>query len=76
MVVPVENFFELKDKGGVLGKINLRIYFAVFDDFEAVVVLGCWKKEAEGKVPAYTLIRMRGRFRYVISELRERKGGA
>ncbi len=28
-VETVEDFYELKDKGGVLGKINLRIYFVV-----------------------------------------------
>ena len=70
----IEEFYELKDKGGVLGKINLRIYFAVFDESKEVVVLGCWNKNVEGKVPTYIKTRMRNRLRFVL-DTRKRKDG-
>lgn len=59
----VEDFFELRDKGNVLGKINLRLYFTVID--QMIVVLGCQKKEAEGKTPGYIKIQMRNRMRFL-----------
>jgi len=77
-VEAIEDFFELKDKGGVLGKINLRIYFAVFDGEEkSIVVLGCWKKETDGQVPRYIKARMRSRLRFVKGKMARttRKGG-
>jgi len=48
-VKPIEDFFELRDKGGVLGQINLRVYFAIVGEQHTLVVLGCYKKEDEGK---------------------------
>lgn len=59
----IEQFFELRDKGGVLGKINLRIYFVVEDDARTILVLGAIKKEAEGQTPEWVKIRIRGRLR-------------
>lgn len=61
----IEDYWELRDKGGVLGKINLRIYFTIIDTTRTIVVLGCWKKEAEGKVPAFIRARIRSRLRFV-----------
>ena len=71
----IEDFFELRDKGGVLGKINLRIYFAVLDSDKTIVILGCWKKEAEGKVPHHKIVCMRSRLRFVKS-VKQKKGKA
>ena len=65
-VEKIEEFYELKDKGGLLGKINLRIYFAVFDDTKEIMVLGCWNKKVEGRVPAYIKTKMRARLRLVL----------
>lgn len=59
----VEDFHELRDKGGVLGKINLRIFFVIRD--RTIVVLGCFKKENEGQTPTYVKIRMRNRIRFL-----------
>ena len=70
----IEEFYELKDKGGVLGKINLRIYFVVFDDTKEIMVLGSWNKNVEGKVPPYIKTKMRARLRFVLWT-REQKGG-
>jgi len=62
-VEAVEGFFELKDKGCILGNINLRIFFIVEDESKAVLVLGAIKKEADGKTPEWAKIRVRNRLR-------------
>ena len=59
----VEDFFELRDKGGVLGRVNLRVYFAVLEDRRMILVLGCDKKEQDGKMATHMRIRMRNRLR-------------
>lgn len=65
----IESFFELREKGGILGKINFRAYYAVLDDKHLVVVLGCYKKEDEGATPVRIKTRMRNRLRIVIELL-------
>lgn len=62
-VEAVEDFYELKDKGGILGKINLRIYFMASSKDRAIVVLGAIKKETEGQTPMWVKIRIRNRLR-------------
>lgn len=59
----VEDFLELSDKGGILGKISLRLFFIVEDAQKAILVLGAIKKEADGKTPLWAKIRMRNRLR-------------
>ena len=59
----VEDIFEVRDKGGILGKINLRIFFIVRADAKAIVVGGAIKKEADGQTPSWAKIRMRARLR-------------
>jgi len=61
----IEDFYELRDKGGVLGRINLRVYFWISRPRRMVVVLGVWKKEADGKTPVWMVRRMVGRRRIV-----------
>lgn len=39
--------FELRLKGGALGRTNLRVFFAVFNSQRQVVILGVTKKESE-----------------------------
>ncbi len=57
----VEDFYELKLKGSVLGKTNLRIFFAIFA--ELIVLLGVYKKEEEGDLPKHVVIRISNRHR-------------
>ena len=47
----VDEFYELRDKGGVLGKINLRVFFWVSKESRTIAVLGACKKEAENQTP-------------------------
>ena len=53
-------FHELRDKYGVLGKINLRVFFWVSREHKTVVVLGAWKKESEGQTPTRIIKRIKG----------------
>lgn len=62
-IEPIEDFYELRDKGGILGKLNVRVYFGLQSDIKNIVVLGCLKKESEGKTPTGDRIRMRRRWR-------------
>lgn len=64
----VDGFYELKLKGNVLGKTNLRIFFAVFDKARTVVVLGVHVKEEEGQLPRQVVLRMKNRHRVVAQD--------
>ena len=68
-VKSIERFFELRDKGGVLGRINLRVYFAVLDDSHTIIVLGCYKKEDEGQLPTRIKVRIRNRLRFILENI-------
>lgn len=59
----IEDFFELRDKGGVLGRMNVRIFWGVEKDKQTVVILGGIKKEKDGKTPEGTRIAMKRRWR-------------
>ncbi|HEX8875270.1 MAG TPA: hypothetical protein VF777_00870 [Phycisphaerales bacterium] len=62
-VEAVEDFYELKDKGGVLGKINLRVYFVVNQKEKAIVILAAIKKEEDGQTPNWAKTRVRYRLK-------------
>lgn len=62
-VQAVDDFYELKDKGGVLGKINLRVYFTVVAKEKAILVVAAIKKEEEGQTPGWAKTRVRYRLR-------------
>lgn len=55
-VEQVEDFYEFKDKGGILAKINLRVYFAVLPTQKTIVALHTIKKEADGQTPRHVKI--------------------
>lgn len=57
----VEDFHALKDKGGVLGKLNVRVYFMIDTKRKAIVVLSVYKKEDEGDLPKWLMKRLRNR---------------
>ena len=60
---PVEDFFELRDKGGILGKLNMRVFYTVDRTRRVIVVLGVIKKENEGATSVGDKIRIRRRMR-------------
>lgn len=63
IVAAVEDFFELKEKGGPLGKINVRLFFVLDKPHAAIVVLGAIFKQNEGKTPLGDKKRMQRRMR-------------
>jgi hypothetical protein len=62
-VRPIDDFYELRDKGGVLGRINLRVYFAVFDEHCLILAVCAYKKEDEGQTPPHIIVKVRNRLR-------------
>jgi len=62
-VAQIENYYELRDKGGILGKKNVRVYFGMDKLKQSLVILGGLKKENDGQTPDGTRILMRRRWR-------------
>ena len=59
----VEDFHELRDKGGILGGMNVRVFFCLDKKHAALVVLGAIKKQNDGPTPKGDKIRMARRKR-------------
>ena len=59
----IEEFYELRDKGGVLGNVNARIFFGIDHKEKAIVTIGGIKKQNNGKTPIGDVVRMRRRWR-------------
>ncbi len=59
----IGEYFELRDKGGVLGKINFRGYFYIDKEKKRIVVLGADKKERENQTGLAIKERMEYRLR-------------
>lgn len=59
----IEDFFELSDKGGVLGNKSVRVFFGISKHERAIVILGGIKKETNGQTPKGTKTAMRRRWR-------------
>jgi hypothetical protein len=57
----ISSFWELKEKGGILGKINLRIFFGTIPEERELVVAKTYKKEAENQTPSYIIIAVEDR---------------
>ena len=62
-VKPIEDFYEISDKGGILKRLNVRVFFFVRKETRTIVVLGAIKKENNGPTPAGDKINMRRRKR-------------
>lgn len=62
-VRPIEEYYELRDKGGVLARLNVRVFFWVDKGKRAIVVLGTINKKNDGQTPKGDRIRMRRRLR-------------
>jgi hypothetical protein len=62
-VKPVDDFFEVRDRGGPPGNANVRLFCGVDDAARAIIPLGVIKKPNDGKTPPGDLIRMRRRWR-------------
>lgn len=60
----IGDFWELKDKGGPLGKINLRVFFLVNAALKEIVILGVHKKEDERQLRRSVVVRIERRMRH------------
>ncbi len=59
----VDDFYEIRDKGGSLGKNNVRVYFHVDDARKRIVLLSTWNKKKEGATPDHIKLRVQRRMR-------------
>ncbi len=62
-VDPIEGLFEFKDKGGPLGRKNIRVFFGIDKASKDIVVLGVIQKQNEGATPLGDRERMARRWR-------------
>ena len=62
-VSKIQDFFELREKGGILGNKNVRIFFGLDKSKQAIVILGGLKKENNGHTPDGTRILVQRRWR-------------
>jgi len=67
-VRPVENYYELRDKGGILHKINIRIFFFVHPQDRKIVILGVINKKNDGKTPIGDKLLMKRRRRLYLEK--------
>ena len=59
----VEDFHELRDKGGILGGLNVRVFFCLDKPRRSIVVLGTFVKKNDGATPPPVKIRIKRRKR-------------
>jgi hypothetical protein len=60
---PIEDFYELRDKGGILGRLNVRVFYYLRGSNRRIVILGAIKKENNGPTPVGDRLCMRRRKR-------------
>lgn len=59
----IEDYHELRDKGGVLNNLNVRVFFGIDKEDRAIVILGLITKQNNGPTPKGDRVRMRRRWR-------------
>jgi hypothetical protein len=65
---PVEDFFEIRDKGGILRKLNVRVFYFVYKPTRTMVILGTIKKENDGPTAVGDKFTMRRRRRLYLEK--------
>jgi hypothetical protein len=69
----VEDFHELRDKGGILGSLNVRVFFFLDKDDASIVVLGAIHKQNDGPTPRADKIRVSRRKRLYLDGRKPRE---
>jgi hypothetical protein len=69
-VRPIETFYEVRDKGGILTNLNVRVFYFVHKPSRRIVVLGAIKKENDGPTPTGDRLTMRRRKRLYLERSR------
>jgi phage-related protein len=62
----IEDFYELRDKGGILRGLNVRVFYYVDKVTRSIVVVGAIAKKNDGQTPQTVKIRIRRRVRAYI----------
>lgn len=62
-VRPIEDYYEIRDKGGILCRLNVRVFFCVEKSRRTIVVLGTINKKNDGPTREPDKIRMRLRLK-------------
>jgi hypothetical protein len=68
---PVRDMFEIRDKGGILGKINIRVFFFVSRPNRTIAILGAFSKQNDGPTPPGDLWRMEKRMKRYLEAARQ-----
>ncbi len=66
---PVRDMFEIRDKGGILQKINARVFYLVSRTNRTIVILGAFHKQNDGPTPPGDLWRMAKRMKRYLDTL-------
>lgn len=64
----IEDYYELRCKGGVLKKINLRVFYWPDHDARSLVILGAINKKYDGATATETKALLRSRLRAYAGE--------
>lgn len=59
----IEDFYELRDWGGILSPHNVRVFFGIDNALKRIVTLGVFNKRNDGSTPKGTVVTMRARWR-------------
>lgn len=62
----IRNLYELREKGGVFGRINVRVFFGFDSVTRTVWVVGAYKKEEDGATNPVVIETMQERFKRVV----------
>lgn len=62
-VRPIDDFFEIRDKGGILRRLNIRVFFFVNRDKTEIVVLSVINKKNDGQTRKADRVRAKYRMR-------------
>lgn len=73
-VKAIEDYLELRDKGGILGKLNIRVYFFLHKPSRSIVVVSVDRKERENAPSEGVQSRIRRRKRRTTEILASRSG--
>jgi hypothetical protein len=60
---PIQDFYEIRDKGGILRPFNVRVFFFVHHDVRRIVILGAIHKQNNGPTPTGDRLKMNRRMR-------------
>ena len=58
-----DDIFEIRDYGGILGGLNIRLFYGVDHPRRCIIVLGVFKKQNNGPTPKGDLVRNQRRWR-------------